>query len=82
MEKTSTVQERVISIVAENLSIEAGEIVGSSRFIEDLGADSLDLVDLVMELEDKFDIQISDSQTASFKTIDDVVKFIIKLEER
>ncbi|HNS35425.1 MAG TPA: acyl carrier protein, partial [Mesotoga sp.] len=70
MEKTSTVQERVISIVAENLSIEAGEIVGSSRFIEDLGADSLDLVDLVMELEDKFDIQISDSQTASFKTID------------
>ncbi|MDD2333349.1 MAG: acyl carrier protein [Mesotoga sp.] len=82
MEGTSTIQERVISIVAENLGIDAGEIKGNSRFIEDLGADSLDLVDLVMELEDKFDIQISDSQTASFKTIDDVVGFILALETK
>ncbi|MBN2220055.1 MAG: acyl carrier protein [Kosmotogaceae bacterium] len=82
MEKTSTIQEKVISVVADSLGMEAGEISGNSRFIEDLGADSLDLVDLVMELEDKFEIQISDSQTSSFRTIDDVVKFISTLEEK
>ncbi|CCU85813.1 MULTISPECIES: acyl carrier protein [Mesotoga] len=82
MEKTSTIQEKVISVVADSLGVEAGEISGNSRFIEDLGADSLDLVDLVMELEDKFEVQISDSQASSFRTIDDVVKFISTLDEK
>ncbi|PIJ62081.1 acyl carrier protein [Mesotoga sp. H07.pep.5.3] len=82
MEKTSTIQEKVISVVADSLGMEAGEISGNSRFIEDLGADSLDLVDLVMELEDKFEVQISDSQASSFRTIDDVVKFISTLDEK
>ncbi|AFK06276.1 acyl carrier protein [Mesotoga prima MesG1.Ag.4.2] len=82
MEKTSTIQEKVISVVADCLGMEAGEISGNSRFIEDLGADSLDLVDLVMELEDKFEVQISDSQASSFRTIDDVVKFISTLDEK
>ena len=82
MEKTSTIQEKVIPVVADSLGVEAGEISGNSRFIEDLGADSLDLVDLVMELEDKFEVQISDSQASSFRTIDDVVKFISTLDEK
>jgi acyl carrier protein len=82
VEKTSTIQEKVISVVADSLGMEAGEISGNSRFIEDLGADSLDLVDLVMELEDKFEVQISDSQASSFRTIDDVVKFISTLDEK
>jgi acyl carrier protein len=82
VEKTSTIQEKVISVVADSLGVEAGEISGNSRFIEDLGADSLDLVDLVMELEDKFEVQISDSQASSFRTIDDVVKFISTLDEK
>jgi len=82
VEKTSTIQEKVISVAADSLGVEAGEISGNSRFIEDLGADSLDLVDLVMELEDKFEVQISDSQASSFRTIDDVVKFISTLDEK
>lgn len=82
VENTEVIKEKVITIVGQHLGIDAGTIQGDSRFIEDLGADSLDLVDLVMELEDEFDIQISDSETVKFKTVNDVVNFISKLESK
>ena len=55
-----SIEERVIGIVAEQLSIGADEIKNESSFIDDLGADSLDTVELVMALEEEFDIEISD----------------------
>ncbi len=82
MEKTVNIREKVITIVAQHLGVDAKSVCGDSRFVEDLGADSLDLVDLVMELEDEFSIQINDSETGKFKTIDDVVSFINTLEEK
>ncbi len=82
MEKTANIREKVITIVAQHLGVDAKSVGGDSRFVEDLGADSLDLVDLVMELEDEFSIQISDNETGNFRTIDDVVSFINTLEEK
>ncbi len=82
VEKTAGTLEKIITIVSQHLGIEAGTINGESRFVEDLGADSLDLVDLVMELEDSFEIEISDNETSKFKTVNDVVAFINTLEDK
>ena len=74
--------DKVKDIIVEQLGVNKDQVVPEASFIEDLGADSLDLVDLVMELEDEFSIQISDNETGNFKTIDDVVSFINTLEEK
>ena len=68
--------EKVCSIVSEQLSVEAGEVKSDSNFQNDLGADSLDTVELVMELEDAFDIEIPDQTAEGILTIDDAVKII------
>jgi acyl carrier protein len=68
--------EDVAEVVAEQLSIEASEIKLESRFTEDLGADSLDVVELVMALEEKFDLEIPDEQAEGIKTVQDAIKFI------
>lgn len=70
------VLEQVKKIVSEKLDIEAGSIRAESSFIDDLGADSLDITELVMLFENKFSISIPDSEMEKFKTVDDVVKFI------
>jgi acyl carrier protein len=63
-------------IVAAKLSIEPGTIKPESAFVEDLNADSLDLADLVMEIEDKFSLTFDDTDTERFRTVGDVVKVI------
>ena len=68
--------EDVKEVVVEQLSVAEGEIKPESRFIEDLGADSLDVVELVMALEEKFDIEIPDDQAESILTVADAVKYI------
>ena len=68
--------EKVISIAAEQLSYEAGEIKSDSNFQNDLGADSLDQVELVMALEEAFDIEIPDEAAEGIATVGDAVKFI------
>ena len=64
-----SVEERVIGIVAEQLSIGADEIKNESSFIDDLGADSLDTVELVMALEEEFNIEISDDEAENISTV-------------
>ena len=71
-----SVEERVIGIVAEQLSIGADEIKNESSFIDDLGADSLDTVELVMAFEEEFGSEISDSEAEKILTVGDAVKFI------
>lgn len=75
---TQNIKERVIDIVSRSLDIDLDNqtITEESEFIKDLGADSLHLVDLIMALEDKFDIEISDDQAEKLKTIGDVVKYL------
>jgi len=68
--------EDVAKVVAEQLSIEIGEIKVESKFTEDLGADSLDVVELVMALEEQFDIEIPDEKAEGIRTVQDAINFI------
>ena len=68
--------DKVCSIVSEQLSVETGEVKSDSNFENDLGADSLDTVELVMALEEAFDIEIPDAAAEGIATVGDAVKFI------
>ncbi|MDD2653337.1 MAG: acyl carrier protein [Sulfurimonas sp.] len=64
------------AVVVEQLSVSADEVKEDSKFVEDLGADSLDVVELVMALEEKFDIEIPDDEAEKIRTVQDVVNYI------
>jgi acyl carrier protein len=68
--------EKVKEVVAEQLNVEVGDITEESSFVDDLGADSLDLVELVMALEDNFDMKIPDEDVESIKTVGDAITYI------
>lgn len=68
--------ESVKAVVVEQLSVDASEVKPESRFIEDLNADSLDVVEFVMALEEKFSIEIPDEEAEKIKTVNDVVAYI------
>ena len=71
-----SILEKVRSIVTEQLSVDAGEVKPESNFQNDLGADSLDTVELVMALEEAFDIEIPDEAAEGIATVGDAVKYI------
>ena len=68
--------ERVKKIVVEHLGVEADKVTDSASFIDDLGADSLDTVELVMEFEDEFDLNIPDEDAEKIQTVGDAIKYI------
>lgn len=68
--------EKVKALIADKLSINENEITMESAFIDDLNADSLDIVELIMALEDELDMEIPDDEAEKFVTVGDVVKFI------
>ena len=63
-------------VVVEQLSVSADEVKEDAKFVEDLGADSLDVVELVMALEEKFDIEIPDDEAEKIQTVQDVITYI------
>ena len=69
---------KVIEILAEKLDKDASEITAKSSIKEDLGADSLDMVEIVMEIEEEFDVEVEDSDTASIITVQDIVDYVTK----
>lgn len=71
-----TIEERVRNIIVEQLNITEEECVPEAKFIDDLGADSLDLVELVMAMEDHFGLEISDDDLAKISTIQNVIDYI------
>jgi acyl carrier protein len=71
-------EERVIEIVCENLGVSKEQVSRSTNFIEDIGADSLDIVELVMELEEEFEITIPDEQAEKIKTVGEAIDYIDK----
>jgi len=71
-----SIKERVIEIVCEQLSVASENVSLETSFINDLGADSLDTVELVMEFEDHFHIEIPDEAAEKIQTVGDAVKFI------
>ncbi|MCY0869215.1 MAG: acyl carrier protein [Firmicutes bacterium] len=72
----SDVYDRVKRIVVDRLGIEEAQVSPEASFKDDLGADSLDVVELVMELEDEFDLEISDEDAEKISTVGDVVRYI------
>ena len=70
------VEERVKAIIVEQLGVEENDVIPAAKFIEDLGADSLDTVELVMAFEEEFDIEIPDDAAEHIQTVGDAVKFI------
>tara|TARA_B100001778_G_C18603684_1_gene638610 strand:- start:2227 stop:2463 length:237 start_codon:yes stop_codon:yes gene_type:complete len=72
----SDVADRVKKIVVEHLGVDEGKVVAGASFIDDLGADSLDTVELVMAFEEEFSIEIPDDAAEKIQTVDDAVKFI------
>lgn len=70
--------QEIKSIIADKLSIAADEIQLGSSFIDDLGADSLDLADLVMAIEEQYEIDFSNEDTDKFRTVGDVVNVILE----
>jgi acyl carrier protein len=75
-EKIMEVMEKVKSIIAEQLGVKKEEVKETSSFIDDLGADSLDTVELVMALEEEFGIEISDEDAEKMRTVGDAIKYI------
>jgi acyl carrier protein len=72
----SNIEERVIKMVAEQLGVREDDIQSTSSFVEDLGADSLDTVELIMALEEEFDAEIPDEDAEKIATVKDAVDYI------
>ena len=73
---SASIEERVRNIICDQLAVEGEKVVPTASFIDDLGADSLDIVELVMTMEEEFDLDIPDEDAEKMKTVGDVVKYI------
>lgn len=71
-----SVLEKIKDIVSEQLDVDPGEIKPESAFVDDLGADSLDLTELIMAMEDEFGLEIDDEEAQNLRTVDDAIKYI------
>jgi acyl carrier protein len=71
-------EDKIIDIIMEQLDVKREECVPEASFINDLGADSLDLVELIMEMEEEFDVTVSDDELEKVRTIQDVIDFLKK----
>ena len=72
----SSIEDRVRTIIAEQLDQDGSDIVPEASFIDDLGADSLDLVELVMHMEEEFDVEIPDEEAENIRTVQDAINYI------
>ena len=72
--------EEVKALIVEELGVESDDVTMDANIIDDLGADSLDVVELIMALEDAFDITVSDSEAQNLKTVKDVIAYIEKVK--
>jgi acyl carrier protein len=73
----ATVDDKVRALVADELSVDERDITPESRFVEDLGADSLDLVELMMRFEEEFEIEVYDAEAEKCATVGDATKLVI-----
>lgn len=76
MPTTNNVEDRVKQIIVQQLGVDAGEVTTQAHFVNDLGADSLDTVELVMALEEEFDTEIPDEQAEKIQTVGQAVDYI------
>lgn len=78
----ASVEERVIDIVAEQVGVDKDKITRESHFVNDLGADSLDIVEMIMELEEEFDISIPEDAAEKIQRVGEAVDYIEKNQSR
>ncbi len=71
-----SIEDKIKKIIAEKLSVEMSEVVPEASFVDDLGADSLDLVELVMTMEEEFDVDISDEDAEQLVTVQDAIDYV------
>ena len=71
-----SVEDKVKKIIAEKLGVDMSEVVPQASFVDDLGADSLDLVELIMSMEEEFDTDISDEDAEKIQTVQDAINFV------
>ena len=76
MADEKTIESKVISIIVEQLGVKEDQVVPEAKFIEDLGADSLDTVELVMALQEEFGIEVPDEEAEKLQSVSDVIKYI------
>jgi acyl carrier protein len=74
------VEQEMIDIIVEQLSVESEKVVANASFVDDLGADSLDLVELIMAMEEGFDIEIPDEDAEGITTVQDAINYVKKLK--
>jgi acyl carrier protein len=72
----SSIEEKLFTIVADKLGVDRSEVTPDAVFIDDLGADSLDLVELIMAMEEEFGFEIADEEAEKLRTVGDVLNFI------
>ena len=70
------IEEKVIDIIVDKLGVERSEVTPEAVFVDDLGADSLDLVELIMAMEEEFGMEIADEDAEKLRTVQDVISFI------
>ena len=70
------IEERVRNIIVEQLNVDAESVTPDASFVEDLGADSLDIVELVMTMEEEFDLEIPDEDAEKIKSVGDVITYV------
>ena len=80
MSELESVEDRIKGIIVSQLGVEENAVVAKAKFIEDLGADSLDIVELVMAMEEAFGIDIPDEEAENIRTVSDAVNFVKKME--
>lgn len=71
-----TIEERVKEIIVDQLGVNADQVTPEAKFVEDLGADSLDTVELVMAFEEEFDVEVPDEEAEKLQSVGDVINFI------
>ncbi len=74
------VEEKMVDIIVEQLSVDKDKVVSGASFVDDLGADSLDLVELIMAMEEEFDVEIPDEEAEKIATVQDAIDFVNNLQ--
>ncbi|HFQ89479.1 MAG TPA: acyl carrier protein [Desulfobulbus sp.] len=74
------VEDKMIDIIVEQLSVDKDKVVPGASFVDDLGADSLDLVELIMAMEEEFDVEIPDEEAEKIVTVQNAIDFVSKIK--
>ncbi len=74
------VEDKMVDIIVEQLSVDKDKVVSGASFVDDLGADSLDLVELIMAMEEEFDVEIPDEEAEKIATVQDAIDFVNNLQ--